>query len=49
MGDHLAWHPWSGGRIDLPLSQYADDTTKQIVAEPGEDVHALAKRVEVLQ
>ena len=44
-GQLLAWHPWSGGRIDLSLSQYADDTTKLIVAEPGEDVQALAKRV----
>ena len=44
-GQLLAWHPWSGGRVDLSLSQYADDTTKQIVAELGEDVHALAKRV----
>ena len=44
-GQLLAWHPWSGGRIDLSPSQYADDTTKQIVAEPGEDVQALAKRV----
>ena len=26
----LAWHPWSGARMDLSLSQYADDTTKQI-------------------
>ena len=34
----LAWHPWSGARIDLSLSQYADDTTKKIVAEQGEDV-----------
>ena len=32
-------------RMDLSLSQYADNTTKQIVAEPGEDVQALAKRV----
>ena len=31
--------------MDLSLSQYADDTTKQIVAEPGEDVQPLAKRV----
>ena len=31
--------------VDLPLSQCADDTIKQIVAEPGEDVQALAKRV----
>ena len=37
--------PWSGTRIDLSLSQYADDT-KQIVAEPGEDVMALARRVQ---
>ena len=44
-GQLLAWHPWSGGRVDLSLSQYAVDTTKQIVAEPGEDVQALAKRV----
>ena len=44
-GQLLAWHPWSGGRIDLSLSQYASDTTKQIAAEPGEDVQALAKRV----
>ena len=44
-GQLLAWHPWSGERMDLSLSQYADDTTKQIVAEPGEDVQALAKRV----
>ena len=44
-GQLLAWHPWSGGRIDLSLSQYANDTTKQIVAEPGEGVQALAKRV----
>ena len=44
-GQLLAWHPCSGGRVDLSLSQYADDTTKQIVAEPGEDVQALAKRV----
>ena len=44
-GQLLAWHPWSGGRIDLSSSQCADDTTKQIVAEPGEDVQALAKRV----
>ena len=44
-GQLLAWHPWSGGRIDLSRSQYADDTTKQIVAEPVEDVQALAKRV----
>ena len=44
-GQLLAWHPWPGGRIDLSLSQYADDTTKQIVAEPGEDAQALAKRV----
>ena len=44
-GHMLAWYPWSGGRMDLSLSQYADDTTKQIVAEPGEDVQALAKRV----
>ena len=27
-GQLLAWHPWSGGRIDRSLSQYADDTTK---------------------
>ena len=45
-GQLLAWHPWSGERMDLSLSQYADDTTKQIVAEPGEDVQALAKRVQ---
>ena len=32
--------------MDLSLSQYADDTTKQIVAMPGEDVQALAKRVQ---
>ena len=44
-GQLLAWHPWSGGRVDLSLSQYADDTTKQTVAEPVEDVQALAKRV----
>ena len=44
-GQLLAWHPWSGERMDLSLSQYADDTTKQIVAVPGEDVQALAKRV----
>ena len=44
-GQLLAWHPWSGERMDLSLSQYADDTTKQIVAELGEDVQALAKRV----
>ena len=44
-GQLLAWHPWSGERMDLSLSQYAADTTKQIVAEPGEDVQALAKRV----
>ena len=42
----LAWHPWSGARIDLSLSQFADDTTKQIVAEQGEDVVALARRVQ---
>ena len=42
-GQLLARHPWSGGRIDISLSQHADD--KQIVAEPGEDVQALAKRV----
>ena len=41
-GQLLALHPWSGGRVDLSLSQYADDTTKQIVAE---DVQALAKRL----
>ena len=29
--------------MDLSLSQYADDTTKQIVAKPGEDVQALEK------
>ena len=34
-GQLLAWHPLSGGRMDLSLSQYAGDTTKQIVAEPG--------------
>ena len=45
-GQLLAWHPWSGERMDLSLSQYADDTTKQIVAMPGEDVQALAKRVQ---
>ena len=45
-GHLLAWHPWSGERMDLSLSQYADDTTKQIVAKPGEDVQALAKRVQ---
>ena len=45
-GQFLAWHPWSGERMDLSLSQYADDTTKQIVAKPGEDVQALAKRVQ---
>ena len=39
-GQLLAWHPWSGGRIDLSLSQYSNDTTKHIVAEPGEDVQA---------
>ena len=44
-GPLLAWHPCSGGRIDLSQSQHADDTTKQIVAEPGEDVQKLAKRV----
>ena len=27
-GQLLAWHPWSGGRVDLSLSQYADDTKK---------------------
>ena len=42
----MAWHPWSGARIDLSLSQNADDTTKQIVAEHGEDVVALARRVQ---
>ena len=42
----LAWHPWSGARIDLSLLQYADETTEQIVAEPGEDVMALARRVQ---
>ena len=41
-GQLLAWHPWSGARMDLSLSQCADDTTKQIVAELGEDVMALA-------
>ena len=45
-GQLLAWHPWSGERMDPSLSQYADDTTKQIVAMPGEDVQALAKRVQ---
>ena len=45
-GQLLSWHPWSGEKMDLSLSQYADDTTKQIVAEPGEDVQALAKRVQ---
>ena len=44
-GQLLAWHPWSGGRIDISPSQCADDLTKQIVAQPGEDVQALAKRV----
>ena len=44
-GQLLAWHPWSGERVDLSLSQCADDTAKQIYAEPGEDVQALAKRV----
>ena len=45
-GQLLAWHPWSGERMELfSQSQYADDTTKQIIAEPGEDVQALAKRV----
>ena len=44
-GQLLAWHPWSGEKMDLSLSQDADDTTKQIVAEPGEHVQALAKRV----
>ena len=44
-GQLLAWHPWSGGTIDLSLSQYADDTTKQIFDELGEDVQAVAKRV----
>ena len=44
-GQLLAWHPWSGERMEFSLSQYADDTTKQIVAKPGEDVQALAKRV----
>ena len=44
-GQLLAWHPWSGERMDISLSQYADDTTKQIVAKPGDDVQALAKRV----
>ena len=34
-GQLLAWHPWSGERMDLSLWQYADDTTKQIVAKPG--------------
>ena len=48
-GQLLAWHPWSGERMDLSLSQYADDTTKQIVAEPGEDVQALGKASAVLQ
>ena len=28
----LAWRSWSGARIDLSLSQYADDTTEQIEA-----------------
>ena len=42
----LAWHPWSGARIDLSLSQYADDTTKQILSEPGDDVVALARWVQ---
>ena len=45
-GQLLAWHPWSGERMDQSLSQYADDTTKQIVAKPGEDVQVLAKRVQ---
>ena len=50
MGDPLmVAHPWSGERMDLSLSQYADDTTKQIVAEPGADVQALAKASAVLQ
>ena len=31
-GQLLTWHHWSGGRVDLSPSQYADDTTKQIVA-----------------
>ena len=44
-GQLLAWHSWSCGRIDLSPSQYVNFTTKQIVAEPGEDVQALAKRV----
>ena len=44
-GQLLAWHPWSGGRVDFSLSQYADDTTKQIVAKLAEDVQALAKQV----
>ena len=44
-GQLLAWHLRSGGRVDFSLSQYANDITKQIVAELGEDVQALAKRV----
>ena len=48
-GQLLAWHPWAGEWMDLSLSQYADDTTKQIVAEPGDDVLALAKTSAVLQ
>ena len=31
--------------VDLSLSQHAEDTIKQVVPEPGEDVQALAKRV----
>ena len=43
---NTCWHgnPWSGTRIELSLSQYADDTTKQIVDELGEDVVVLARR-----
>ena len=48
-GQLLAWHPWSGGRVDLSLSQNADDTTKQIVAEPGRGCPGAGEKGEVLQ
>ena len=38
-----------GWRIDLSQSQYAEDTTKQIVAELGEGVPGACEMGEVLQ
>ena len=49
MGDPLmVAHPWSGERMDLSLSQYADDTTKTDCGKPGRGCPGACKASAVL-